>query len=102
MSYYSHHGITAAKQGERAVLQLPGRIALGMNVGNLLQLERPFQGYGVVNTPADVEYIVVIGQLPWWFALVVFFSDVIYLPPFYMIMRRLYAAARQRQVQNPK
>ncbi|HUT11073.1 MAG TPA: hypothetical protein VMY42_11295 [Thermoguttaceae bacterium] len=29
------------------------------------------------------------GQLVWWFAVVVFFSDVIYLPPFYVIMRRL-------------
>ncbi len=32
-------------------------------------------------------------RLPWWFALVVFFSDVIYLPPFWVIMRRLSRAA---------
>jgi hypothetical protein len=35
-------------------------------------------------------------QLPWWFAVVVFFADVIYLPPFFVIMRRLARAARQR------
>ena len=29
------------------------------------------------------------GPLPWWFAVVVFFADVIYLPPFYVILRRL-------------
>ena len=34
------------------------------------------------------------GRLPWGFALVVFFADVIYLPPFYVIMRRLYRLAR--------
>jgi hypothetical protein len=34
-------------------------------------------------------------RLPWWFAVVVFFADVIYLPPFWLIMRRLGRAARQ-------
>ena len=35
-------------------------------------------------------------ELPWWFAVGVFFADVIYLPPFYAIMRRLSGAARER------
>lgn len=39
---------------------------------------------------------VVDGTLPWTFAVVVFFSDVIYLPPFYVIMRRLYRLAAER------
>lgn len=39
---------------------------------------------------------VVSPQLPWWFAVVVFLSDVIYLPPFYVIMQRLSRAARDR------
>lgn len=34
---------------------------------------------------------VVGGVLPWTFAAAVFFADVIYLPPFYVIMRLLYA-----------
>ena len=37
---------------------------------------------------------VATGQLPWWFALVVLFADVIYLPPFWVILRRLSRAAR--------
>jgi hypothetical protein len=39
-------------------------------------------------------WYVAFGPLPWWFAVVVFFSDVIYLPLFYVIMRRLYRLAR--------
>ena len=37
---------------------------------------------------AALSYVAT-GQFPWWFGVVVFFSDVIYLPPFYVIMRRL-------------
>ncbi len=40
---------------------------------------------------------VAAGQFPWWFAVVVFFADVIYLPPFYLIMRRLGCLARERK-----
>ncbi len=42
-------------------------------------------------------YYVVRGQLPYQFVGVYFFADVIYLPPFYLIMRRLYAIARERE-----
>jgi len=38
-------------------------------------------------------WYVVVGKLPWWFVVVVFFADMIYLPPFYVILRRLYALA---------
>ena len=37
---------------------------------------------------AALPYILT-GKLPWWFGAVVFFADVIYLPPFYLILRRL-------------
>jgi hypothetical protein len=30
-----------------------------------------------------------VGKMPWLFGVVVFFSDVIYLPPFYLILRHL-------------
>jgi len=43
---------------------------------------------------------VVAGRLPWGFAVVVFLSDVIYLPPFYVILRRLYRAAAGRALQG--
>jgi small multidrug resistance pump len=39
---------------------------------------------------------VLMGKLPPQFIAVYFFADVIYLPPFYLIMRRLYALARER------
>ncbi len=43
-------------------------------------------------------WYVVVGKLPWWFVVVVFFADMIYVPPFYVILRRLYAlAAEQRR-----
>jgi CDP-diglyceride synthetase len=41
-------------------------------------------------------YYVVRGQLPLRFVAVYFFADVIYLPPFYLILQRLYALARER------
>jgi CDP-diglyceride synthetase len=44
-------------------------------------------------------WYVVRGQLPLQFVGVYFFADVIYLPPFYLILRRLYALARERQRQ---
>jgi hypothetical protein len=40
---------------------------------------------------------VVLGILPLEFVAVYFFADVIYLPPFYVILRRLYALARERE-----
>jgi hypothetical protein len=38
-------------------------------------------------------YYVGVGELPLGFVPVLFFSDVIYLPPFYVIMQRLYRLA---------
>ncbi len=39
---------------------------------------------------------VVRGQLPPQFLIVLFFADMIYLPPFVIILRRLYAIAAER------
>jgi len=38
-------------------------------------------------------WYVPFGPLPWWFVLIVFFADMIYLPPFYVILRRIYPLA---------
>jgi hypothetical protein len=47
---------------------------------------------------AAAMYYVIVGKLPWGFLPVLFFSDVIYLPFFYVILQRLYRiAAEQRQ-----
>lgn len=47
-----------------------------------------------ISSVAALAYVAA-GRLPWWFAVVVFLSDVIYLPPFYVILRRLYRLAGQ-------
>jgi hypothetical protein len=41
-------------------------------------------------------WYVAVHKLPPGFAVVVFFSDVIYLPPFYVILRRLYRCKRMQ------
>ncbi len=43
-----------------------------------------------LSSAATIPYIAA-GKLPWSFLPVVVFSDIIYLPFFYVIMRRLYA-----------
>lgn len=39
---------------------------------------------------------VAAGKLPPGFLILLFFADIIYLPPFYLILRRLYRAAAAR------
>ncbi|MCY2965010.1 MAG: hypothetical protein NT069_15475 [Planctomycetota bacterium] len=39
---------------------------------------------------------ILLGKLPLRFALVFFFADVIYLPPFYLILKRLNRLAREK------
>lgn len=45
-------------------------------------------------------YYVVVGKLPLFFLAVLFVSDIAYLPPFAIIMRRLYRLAAQRRGQT--
>ena len=44
-----------AEEREGAVLELAGRVALGVEVGDLLELEGALQGGGVVGALADDE-----------------------------------------------
>ena len=44
---YHHHGHVAVDQGYGAVLHLGGRIALGVDVADFLQLQSALQGYGI-------------------------------------------------------
>ena len=44
------------------MLQLSGRIGLGMNVGNFLEFERAFHRYGVVNPAAEKQCVLFIGE----------------------------------------
>jgi small multidrug resistance pump len=43
-------------------------------------------------------YYVACGKLPAEFMIVVFFADIIYLAPFYLILKRLYRLASERSV----
>ena len=49
-------------QGERAVLHLGGRVALGVDVADLLELQRPFQGDREVEVAAEVQHAPGRGQ----------------------------------------
>src|SRR6202041_761066 len=49
-----HRGLSV-DQGQRSVLHLAGREALGMDVSDFLELQGAFQGGRVVDVPADVE-----------------------------------------------
>jgi hypothetical protein len=46
-------------------------------------------------------WYVIIHKIVWWFAPIVFFADIIYLPFFYVILRELYAAARAQRAAGP-
>ena len=52
-----HHRHVAVDEGDRPVLEFAGGIALGVDVGDLLELERPFQGDGEVQAAADEEEV---------------------------------------------
>lgn len=45
-------------------------------------------------TILSVVYVAA-GRLPWWFTLVVFLADTIYLPPFFLILRRIDNAVEE-------
>lgn len=40
-------------------------------------------------------YYVIVGPLPWWFLIVVLLADLVYVPPFCMILRLLYRLGEQ-------
>jgi len=86
-------------------VQVMGILVALFGVGYHLVASRPVENRNIlvlgfwskaISSIAALAYVagVLTPRLPWWFAPVVFFSDVIYLPPFYVIMRRLSQAAR--------
>ena len=44
-------------QRDRPVLQLAGRIALGVDVGDLLELQRAFESEGIGRAAAEIEHV---------------------------------------------
>ena len=49
---------------DRAVLHLAGRIALGVDVGDLLQLQRPFERDRIVDAAPEVEKVAPLIEPP--------------------------------------
>ncbi len=85
-------------------VQVMGILVALFGVGYLMVAANPIENRNIltlgflskaISSAVALAYVA-CGQLPWWFAVVVFFADVIYLPPFYVIMRCLYRAARAR------
>src|SRR5256884_2633235 len=58
-----YHGELVGDERDRAVLHLTAGIALGMDVGNLLELERPLEGDGVLDATAQIEDVARVGEL---------------------------------------
>ena len=56
------HGQFLVDQRVRSVLHLTGRIAFGVNVGDLLQLQRAFERDREVNAAAEIKKILGAGQ----------------------------------------
>ena len=82
-------------------VQVMGILVALFGVGYLLVAANPIENRNLlllgflskaISSVVALWYVAV-GQLPLGFAAVVFFADVIYLPPFYVIMRRLYRLA---------
>ena len=84
-------------------VQVMGILVALFGVGYHLVASRPIENRNILVlgfwskalSSAVALCYVADGTLPWWFAVVVFFADVIYLPPFYVIIRSLSHAARQ-------
>ena len=51
-------------QGNRTVLHLPGRIALGMNIGQFLELERALKRDGIVDAPPEIQEVAGMAIFP--------------------------------------
>ena len=89
-------------------VQVMGILVALFGVGYLLVAANPIENRNLlmlgfwskaISSVAALSYVV-DGQLSWWFAVVVFLSDVIYLPPFYVILRRLYRLAREHRTER--
>jgi CDP-diglyceride synthetase len=86
-------------------IQLVGLLVGLFGVGYYLVARNPFENRTVLMLGFWSKFLgsclatgyVVLGKLPPQFTAVYFFADVIYLPPFYVILRRLYDLARERQ-----
>jgi hypothetical protein len=108
MGVFYHEGfrmLGVAKPGLVLPVQVMGILVALFGVGYLLVAANPVENRNIlllgfwskaISASVAMWYVApwAADPLPWWFAVVVFFSDVIYLPPFYVILRRLNRLAR--------
>lgn len=82
-------------------VQVMGILVALFGVGYLLVAQNPIENRHILtlgfcskafSSVLALSYVA-RGELPLGFSVVVFFSDIIYLPPFYIIMRRLNGQA---------
>ena len=59
----SHHQCAVLDEGDGSVLEFPGGIGLGVDIGDLLELQRSLQPQGIVHVAADVKHRVVVEVL---------------------------------------
>ncbi len=101
MVCFYHEGyelLRIAKPEQVLPVQVTGVLVALFGIGYLLVAGNPtgnrniltlgFLAKGICGSIALVH--VAIGNFPWWFGVVVFFADIIYLPPFLIIILHLY------------
>ena len=57
-----HHRHPGIEQGDRPMLHFAGRVALGVDVADLLELQGAFQGNRVVDAPAQEDHVLGVGE----------------------------------------
>jgi hypothetical protein len=55
-------GMVLVHQRQRAVLEFAGRVGLGVDVGDFLELQRAFQGDRVVVAAAEEQRVLLVGE----------------------------------------
>jgi CDP-diglyceride synthetase len=100
--YHEGYRLLGVKKPELMLpLQLVGVMVALFGVGYLLTAHRPMENRNVLmlgfwskalGSVLGVYYSLA-GPLPLWFLIVLFFADIIYLPFFALIMRRLHRLA---------
>ncbi|OHB68473.1 MAG: hypothetical protein A2V70_03105 [Planctomycetes bacterium RBG_13_63_9] len=103
--YHEGYGLLGIPKPELILpVQVMGILVALFGVGYHLVARHPIENRNILvlgfwskalSSAAAIWYVA-DGTLPWWFAVVVFFADVIYLPPFYLIIRSLPRAELPR------
>lgn len=105
IGYHETYQIIGMNKPDRSFpIQLVGILVALFGVGYYLVAKNPIQNRNLLMLGFWSKFLgsclatgyVVLGKLPPQFVAVYFFADVIYLPPFYLILRRLYTLARER------